>query len=169
MPRGLIQTCQYCQLHTDTSRALRCAGWMPWGLCLPKREQLSGAGLCCCGIPRHSSPFPGSQSLQTRMSCWRKAASQAHRAPAHSEHRGWGIWFGALLSSWHSFRRDPRDYSCSAASGTILKVLWLILGNPSSALDFSVASNKLFFIFMCPHLEESVTGAGLRFDGLTCY
>lgn len=73
VPKGLIpHSLPPLQLHTATSRALRCAGWMPWGT-----EQLSGADLLCCGIPRHSSPFPESHSLLTGMSCCTKSAPQA--------------------------------------------------------------------------------------------
>lgn len=104
VPEGLIpHSLPTLQLHTATSRAMRCAGWMPWG-----REQLSGADLLCCGIPRHSSSFP--ESSHSRQGC---PAEQnlhlKHRAPAHPEHGGCGKWFGAHLSPWHWSRRDPGD------------------------------------------------------------
>lgn len=66
-------------------------------------------------------------------------------------------------------QRGPQGIPCLTASGSILRILWLLRENPSSPPDFSVAFSKLFLIFLCPHLEKSATGASLRFDGLTCY
>lgn len=158
IPDGLVHTSQYCELHPDTSSS--CDRWMAWQQRLPRGERCPPRPSSTAqGTSRSGQGCPAAGNLHLKHAEHQQAQSQSTKAGAHvSQHlHGEKVQWGS------------QGIPCLTASGSILRILWLLRENPSSPPDFSVTFSKLFLIFLCPHLEKSATGASLRFDGLTCY
>lgn len=114
------------------------------GCCQPGRPAESGSGA------RVSTGTAGLGGAGTAgQGCPAEGKLQAEHQHTQSQRtKAGGHVLEQPFSMAGRFSGSPRDYSCFTARGSILRILWLLRKNPSSAPHFSMAFNKLFLIFL---------------------